>query len=269
MLFSTELMPRKMRTACPQHLGAQAPDGVFEQLDAPAHGLGLGRGETAHLLLEAARFGLLARGQAGGERLEPGLESGVRIDAGEGLLAPQLPGLPDQLAHARLAAEIALGEPFGPGAAGGEAVGGQALRQRGERGHRHLDGLRGIALERDDAGDAAAEHGGPERRHHHRPGGHGGQAAAEVDRSAQPAGGGRQEGLQSSDKRSQHTHLLCRLPAHRRALPGGTAASGPISTGPASVPAASSIPWESTPMSFAGRRLAMTTICRPTRLSGA
>src|SRR6185369_12901582 len=60
-----------------------------------------------------------------------------------------------------------------------------------------------------------------------------------------------------------------RTRAQRTRVPGGTSRSNPITTGPSPPSAARSMPWDSTPRSFAGLRLATITIVRPTSSSGA
>ena len=56
--------------------------------------------------------------------------------------------------------------------------------------------------------------------------------------------------------------------AHLTRVPLGTGASGRSRTGWPSSEAASTMPWDSTPISLAGWRFATTTTCRPTSSAG-
>ena len=268
-----------------QQLRRQRPDDVPQALDPAGDAVGLGGRQAPDPLFQVARLRGGRLPESGGQPFDPGQQGGVAEHGTERLVAFQpLHGLPERLhdlvaAAARKARVLHLSaQPLD-------------VRERGGRG-----GV-GRAFERHDSGDAAAETGVPQREEHQAAGRDAREAAAEVHRgqrpAAQPGDGGVQAGDDELYNRSQQgSHVILlgekwrnspgsqagssnaeNVPGKRArpyfsGVPGATGRSGMTRTELVASPAASSMPWDMTPMSLAGLRLATTTICLPIRDSG-
>ena len=260
-----------------QQLRRQRPDDVPQAFDPAGDAVGLGRRQAPDLFFQLARFRGGRRAERLGQPLEPVLQVQVGEHGAERLVAFQsLHGLPERL-HDLVAAAAGNARVLHPLA--------QPLDVR-ERGGRGGDGR---AFERHDSGDAAAETGAPQREEHQAAGRDAREAAAEVHRgqrpASQPGGAGVQAGDDERYKRSQQgSHVILLGEKWRNGpgsqagssnaenvpekwvrpyfsgVPGATGRSGITSAEPVASPAASSMPWDMTPMSLAGLRLATTMI---------